>query len=199
MKKGNYIASFINIILLMLAFIAFLFFIFANLLFNSMQCLMLFICLLIPLFIKTLIKSHINVFIQLIYFLFLIAHFVLGEIFSFYIYIQHYDTFFHFLTASYITYLGFLIIRKYLHNHLMKLQLIFSFLVGVAAEYIWEIIEYTIDDIFKTNMQRYMYNNVKLLGHIALYDTMKDMFITMLSCLITTIVIGFLANKKHID
>lgn len=198
MKKETYIANFINVSLLMLAFIAFLFFILNHLIFNSMQCLMLFFCLLIPIFIKMIIKDDINIFIQLIYFIFLIAHFILGEIFSFYIHITHYDTLFHFLTASYITYLGFSIIRKYLQKSFTKLQLVFAFLIGLVAEYIWEIIEYIIDDIFKTNMQRYAYNSIKLLGHIALYDTMKDMFITMLSCFITIIIIGIL-NKKHMN
>ena len=96
MKKETYIANFINVSLLMLAFIAFLFFILNHLIFNSMQCLMLFFCLLIPIFIKMIIKDDINIFIQLIYFIFLIAHFILGEIFSFYIHITHYDTLVHF-------------------------------------------------------------------------------------------------------
>ena len=196
MEKENKIAVFINIILLIASFAFFLFFILSNKIFNSMQCLMLFCCLLIPFIIKRIIKNDICLSTQLIYFSFFIAHFVFGEIFSFYIYIQHFDSVFHFLTASYITYLGYSIIRKYLKNSLANLQLFFAFLIGLAAEYFWEIIEYIIDDIFKTNMQRYMYSNVKLLGHFALYDTMKDMFITLLSCFITIVIISFFQNNS---
>ncbi len=187
----------INIILLIASLFFFLFFLFNNVIFNSMQCLMLFICLLIPFIVKNIIKEDIRFSTQLIYFSFLIAHFVFGEIFSFYIYIHHYDSIFHFLTAGYITYLGYSIIKKHLKNYCIKLQLFFAFLIGLVAEYFWELIEYIIDDMFKTNMQRYMYDNVKLLGHFALYDTMKDMFITLLSCFITVAIIGIFKNNSN--
>ncbi len=153
-----------------------------NQIFCAMQSLFFCLCMLIPILIQMLFKIKIAPFMFIIYESFLIAHFILGEIFSFYITLQYYDMLLHFLSAICICIFGYSIIHYYLNFSFYSLQLLFSFLFGLASEFFWEIIEYFVDDIFQTNMQRYIQNNHLLYGHFALTDTIKDMVVAILGC-----------------
>ena len=140
MKKSNKICNIILIVLTSISFAFFLFYLSLNQIFNAMQCLMLFACMNLPLLIKLIFKYHISIAIITIYYLFLIAHFVFGEIIGFYILIKHYDTFLHFSSSFCICYFTFKIIRIYSY----KTKVIFCFLIGISIEYIWYIFEFCI-------------------------------------------------------
>lgn len=188
-----------DVLFILMEFISsffFLFFLFNNLTFYAMQCLMLFLSLNIIIVIQVIFKIKINLIVSSIYELFLIAHFILGEIFSFYIYCRYYDTILHFTSACLISLLAYSLIHEHLNEDYKKIQIFFGFLIGLVSEFIWELIEYCIDEIFHTNMQRYMQNATILIGHQALSDTMKDMFIALCGCLFFVILIQNNKIKK---
>lgn len=196
MRKSEMIHEVIFLIIAIASCFTFLFFLFSNLIFNAMQCLFLFLCLYIPLLIQKIFKIKISPFMFYIYELFLILHFVFGEIVNFYVLIKHYDTILHFLTAICITLFGYSIIHFYLDDKCLIIQLIFSFLFGLSSEYLWEILEFLIDHFCYTNMQRFIKDGVVLIGHEALIDTIKDMIIAVFGCLVSIVLIKTKLKEK---
>lgn len=186
MRKSEMIHEVIFLVLAIASCFAFLFFLFSNQIFNSMQCLFLFLCLYIPSAIQLLFKIKIAPFMSFIYEIFLILHFVFGEIINFYVLIKHYDTMLHFLTAILLTIFGYSIIHFYLDNKVIFIQIIFAVLFGLTSEYLWEILEFCIDHFCYTNMQRFIKDGVVLKGHLALVDTTKDMVVALIGCLLST-------------
>ncbi len=65
----------------------------------------------------------------------------------------------------------------------------FSTMVGV----LWEFVEYSIDDIFGTNMQSFLVSGSMLskgealIGHAAITDTIKDLFLGFCGSIVLTI------------
>lgn len=166
------------------------FFLFQSSIFNAMQFLLLFFCLYIPFVVQKIFKIQLTIFMLIIYEIFLLLHFVFGEVLNFYVLIKHYDTMLHFLTALFITMFGYAIIHYYFDDKYIFIQLLFAFLFALASEFIWEIFEYSIDHFFHTNMQRYINrNNIILVGHEALKDTIKDMIVAFFGSLFSIIVI----------
>lgn len=179
MKKSNKICNIVEIVLASTSFAFFLFYLFNNQSFNSMQCLMLFGCLLVPLIIQYVFKYKLNIIVIIVFDLFLFAHFVFGEIIGFYVSVNNFDTALHFLSSFLICYFAYSI----LSNFSYKSRIVVSSLIGITSEYFWEIFEFCMDHFFNTNMQRFIKNNVILSGHLALLDTMKDMIIALLGCM----------------
>ena len=72
---------------------------------------------------------------------------------------------------------------------------------AMCLEYVWEILEYSIDEFFLTNMQRYVKNNMILVGHNALKDTIKDMYIAIMGCVTFLLFVNLkvIKNIKLID
>ena len=66
---------------------------------------------------------------------------------------------------------------------------------GLTSEFLWEILEYSIDHFCNTNMQRFIKDGLTLSGHMALYDTMKDMFVALSGCM-SFVILKLLFNKK---
>ena len=110
--------------------------------------------------------------------LFIFFCLVLGSSFKFYDIIKHYDDFLHFWSGFITVKIGFNIIktiksRKYI-NKLLIIMLLFFFAMGFAS--ICEIIEYSLDTIFKMNTQT---------G--GLRDTMQDMIDALMGSVIMII------------
>jgi hypothetical protein len=101
----------------------------------------------------------------------------LGEICNFYVLFNYYDTILHFTTAILLSILGYSIIHYYLDDKVIFIQVLFAFLFALSSEFFWEILEFSIDHFFDTNMQRFIKNGMVLKGHEALKDTIKDMVV----------------------
>ena len=86
----------------------------------------------------------------------------------------------------------------YLNDNLLFLQILFAFLFSVSCEFYWEILEFTVDHFFNTNMQRFIENGEVLVGHNALKDTIKDMLVANIgsSSIIFLSKIKFIKNLK---
>ena len=93
-----------------------------------------------------------------------------------------------------IAYVGFIVIEYLDKEYTIPLSVSPLFMslivvsVALAIGAIWEIGEYTVDDIFHTNNQQYMEStrstlydedDIPLQGHDALNDTMKDLMLDL--------------------
>lgn len=184
------------IIMFLMAFSAFLFCLIYSTMFNAMQFLFLSLCILFPLLINIIFKLKIPFYLIFVYMFFLVAHFIMGEILNFYVFVSYYDTMLHYLSAICICFLGFHISNYTLKDNIIY-KIAFSFMFGMSAEFLWEILEYSIDHFCNTNMQRFIKDGIILVGHMALYDTIKDMIVALSGCMTFVIVLLlFLKRKK---
>ena len=184
MNKSERISDVIFIITAIAVSFAFFIFLYFNLIFNAMQCVFMALCLLVPSLIQLIFKIKIAPFMFLIYEGYLIAHFVLGEILGFYISINHYDTFLHFTSSTLLSLLGYAIIHYYIYDKYIGIQILFAIMFGLSCEFCWEILEYAIDELFNTNMQRFIKDGLTLIGHEAIKDTIKDMIVAVIGSIL---------------
>lgn len=125
---------------------------------------------------------------------FAFSGFILGDVFNFYGKIPYWDSILHTFSGIVIAYIGFIVIEYLDQEYTIPLSVSPLFMsvivvsVALAIGAVWEIGEYTVDDIFHTNNQQYMestrstlYNkdDTPLQGHAALDDTMKDLMLDL--------------------
>jgi len=148
---------------------------------------MLLILVLIPLLLISLLIRKYNKNLELIYLIFLFISYILGFIFDLYNKIYFYDGIVHsiFGIVSAIYALPLLnILKKYnIKNKLFNI--IFILMTTLSCAAFWEIIEFTIDKVFKANMQ------------ISLNNTMKDIISALLFCILYILI--YIENTRKID
>ena len=154
---------------------------------------MLFV-LRIPAFIQEIYHFKIPYLLDFVLITFAFSGFILGDVFNFYGRIPYWDSVLHAFSGVVIAYVGFIVI-EYLDKEFtipLSVSPLFMSLivvsVALAIGAIWEIGEYTVDDIFHTNNQQYMEStrstlydedDIPLQGHDALNDTMKDLMLDL--------------------
>lgn len=124
--------------------------------------------------------------------IFAFCGFILGDVFNFYKKIPIWDSILHMFSGVLLAYIGFILIDYFVKRESINISMghiyicISVILFSLSLGALWEIGEYLVDDIFKTNNQQYMkstrgtlYNktDVPLVGHAALKDTMKDLIL----------------------
>jgi len=175
----------------------------SRLAFNAFQSLLFLIASTIPELIEKKGKLDIPDFMEVIFIILCVCHFVLGEMVDFYIRFIWWDSMLHTLTGSMIAIVGFSLVNSINHEkNSMKLMPIFvaifavsfSIMIGV----IWEIVEFLSDHFTGSNMQRYKNSNTQVLftGRTALLDTMKDLILDMIGAIFISI-LGYLDMKKE--
>lgn len=151
----------------------------ANFLFITVQSILFLVCSYIPEFINKKTTYKIPNFMSIIFLFFCLAHFILGEVNNFYEKIKWWDSMLHTFSGISLAVLGISILDLLCFYGEKSIQLspffkcLFGFIFAVALGAFWEIIEFAIDGIFHTNMQRF-YDYV---GRNALKDTMKDLIL----------------------
>ena len=179
--------------------------------FNMIQAL-LFIAIMIA-GDKVIKKTSIQISdaVYIIVLLWFSAHFFLGEICGFYAKVKWWDSFLHTFSGVFLSFVSFSLINLLNDTKKQGFKLniwfscLFAFTLAVTIGVIWEIIEFSIDKVFLTNMQR-AYESIAggnsrgepLVGQAALADTMKDLMLDSLGALISCIVIATLCKKKNI-
>ena len=177
----------------------------------------LFVCVQSGLFlILTFLPSFLNKldldipdFIYIIFILFCIAHFLCGEILGFFVKIKWWDSLLHTFSGMIIALLSFSLINL-LNNYSKNFKLniwfaaIFAFALTITIGVVWEIIEYTSDLWFNSNMQRAYVSTLSgrgeaLLGQAALADTMKDLMLDALGAGLTCTLCIIAVYKKKIN
>ena len=168
------------------------------------QAVLMTILTFIPALFKKVFKINIPIIIEICYLMFCSAAILLGEIFNFYIKYSWWDDLLHVFSGSFISIIGFIVIY-YLNekkNVPMSLSpafiILFVFCFSLAAELVWEVIEWSIDGIFSSNMQRYMHDTLKtpFAGRSALLDTMGDMIEAIIGSIIVC-VLTFIEMKRE--
>ncbi len=171
--------------------------------FTATQSLLFLVCLFIPRIIEKTAKIYISNILLIIFLIVCICHFILGEICEFYIHIKFWDSVLHTFTGVTLSILSFSILNL-MNNNLKGIKLsplfvaFFAVFFTLSIGVLWEIIEYTADGLFKTNMQRYM-NSITLVpfeGREALKDTMKDLMLDAAGATVFA-VIGYFALKHE--
>jgi len=145
------------------------------------------ILLLIPLLLISLIIRKYNKNLELIYLIFLFLSYILGFIFDLYNKTYFYDGIVHsiFGIVSAIYALPLLnILKKYNINNKL-FNIIFILMTTLSTAAFWEIIEFTIDKVFKANMQTNLNN------------TMKDIISALLFCILYILI--YIENTKKLD
>jgi len=128
---------------------------------------------------------------QILIVLFIYAGTFLGGPRQFYYRIPYWDTFLHLFSGLALGLTGFFIIYSIVRDDDLKnhpaLFAFFTLCFAVAMGVVWEIFEFSMDQIFGTNMQRWRTTGV--------VDTMKDLIVDSLGAFVVAIYI-FLFLKK---
>lgn len=161
-----------------------------NMIFRFVQYIAMLLVLLMPELLKKWLRITIPLGLYIVIALFAFNALVLGDALNFYGRYPWWDSVLHFHSGIILSFVGLWLIHlimeknsKYIYFNKYFLSLfIVMFSLGMGA--LWEIGEYTCDDLFHTNSQQYMKTtsgtmisskDVPLEGHEALTDTIKDL------------------------
>lgn len=179
----------------------------------------LFICtqatwFLIVSFLPNLLKKtelDIPDVIYIIFILFCLAHYFLGEILGFYVKIKWWDSFLHTFSGMLLCLLSFSLINI-LNNNTKDFKLnigfmaLFAFCMTITIGVLWEIYEFANDCISGSNMQRAYVSTMNgrgepLVGQAALTDTMKDLILDSIGAGVVCIlcIIGVCTKKLKVE
>ena len=176
----------------------------SRLAFNAFQSILFVLCTFIPNFLENKIKVKFPSFLVIVFLVVCVCHFILGEIQSFYVYIKGWDSILHTFTGMMLAILAYSIINS-LNDNTEGLKLspffvaIFAICFTVTIGVLWEIVEFILDDLTGSNMQRYM-NSITLepfSGREALKDTMKDLILDTVGAVIIATIGYFVMKKKE--
>lgn len=150
-------------------------------------------------------KVEIPSFMEILFIVFCFLSLILGEIANFYSYFYGWDSMLHASSGVLITSLGFIVLNTLNKSDHISSKMspifvcIFAFSFSLAIGALWEIVEYVLDSINGTNMQRYRDNfneTILFCGREALKDTMKDIILDATGSFIVAI-IGYIDLKCH--
>lgn len=168
-----------------------------------LQCMLGIVVMMLPSIIEHKWSIPIPNFIYIMYYIFLYCAVFLGEVFSFYYRVAHWDTILHVFSGAMLGALGFILVSL-LNEHARKsVQLspffvaLFAFCFALAMGAVWEIYEFTVDSLMQLNMQKYLTEAGEVLvGREALMDTMEDIISDALAALGVS-VIGFFQLRNE--
>ena len=166
-----------------------------------LQCIFGVFAMMLPGILKKRINLQIPSNMLIIYAIFLYCAIYLGEVRSFYYNVPHWDTILHTFSGAMLGALGFSFISFLNKTDSVPINLsplfvtVFTFCFAITLGVIWEIYEFTIDSILKTNMQKFALEDGELLiGSAALLDTMKDLIVDTIGAFSMS-VIGYISLK----
>lgn len=151
----------------------------------------------IPSILKRNWKVHFPVQFELILNIFIYASIFLGEIRGFYTKFWWWDILLHFSSGLALAFIGFLIVYSLYVTQRLKsgpfLLALFAFSFSLSLGVIWEIFEFTMDQVFNLNMQKPMFND-----YSGLTDTMWDLIADAFgSFLVSVSAYFYVKNKRH--
>lgn len=167
------------------------------------QCILGLVVMSIPSFLERKWRIDIPNYMYIMYFIFLFCAIYLGEVRRFYYVIPYWDIILHAFSGAMLGALGFTLVSIF--NDAMKVKLslspgfvaFFAFCFALASGAVWEIYEFVMDGIIRTNMQKFLLaDGSALVGRAALADTMEDLIVDCLSALVVTAT-GYLVLKNR--
>ena len=180
-----------------------------RLFFSLLQYIAMSIVLISPTLLKKFANFEVPVEVHISVTAFAFLGLVLGDGLNFYGKIGWWDSLLHFTSGIILSFIALWLLqmlilrRKYLFMH-RALLYIFVVAFSLAVGAVWELCEYTVDDIFHTNNQQYMAttrativssDDEPLEGHDALADTMKDLALDLAGAIL---VVCYECSKKEI-
>ena len=163
------------------------------------MCVMALICINIPAFLEKKFKFYIPNYISIILYVFVFAHYVLGEVLRVYDHSIVFDKILHTTSGVIMSFIGFsfIFMLSKINPEKMKLSpffiVLFTFCFTMTTEYVWELFEYSADRLLDLNMQRWQdgitetLENGSVISSVpygsGLKDTMGDMAVNILGCL----------------
>lgn len=167
-----------------------------------LQCIVGMIVIFLPAQAEQRFGIDVPDLMEMIYFIFLFCAIYLGEVQNFYYRVPFWDTILHGFSAVMLGALGFFLVDFMNRSKTLHLQLkpffvsFFAFCFATTCGVVWELYEYTADQLLGTNMQKFMTaQGVVLQGHQALGDTMKDLIVDMV-CALAIVLLGFWNLKR---
>jgi len=174
--------------------------------FNAVQSFMMLVCTFVPGFIEKIGKVNVPNVMSVVFVLFCLAHFVVGEIGELYVKSKVFDSVLHTLSGSMVAILGFSIVRLLNNSDKIDLKLnplfvsVFVVCFTITIGVLWEIVEFMVDAATGSNMQRYSDSVTRelFLGRAALFDTMKDLMLDAIGAIVIAITSCTSYKKKKI-
>ena len=167
------------------------------------MCAMTLLTMNIPHILERRFKIYIPNYITIVLYFMLFFHFVLGEVYRAYDHIILFDKILHTTSGVIIAFASFSVVS--ILNNMQKNKtkmspffvVLFTFCFAMTSEYLWEIVEYAVDTLMSSNMQRWQDG---IIGDIpsatatgefvintargsGLRDTMSDMMVNVLGAL----------------
>jgi hypothetical protein len=144
----------------------------------------------LPAIVERTFRITLPVEVDFLLTIFIFAHFVLGEFSDYYYRIWWWDLLLHTSSGILIGMVGFVIIYFFFFTRRVKanpaLVSLFSVTFSLAAATLWEIFEFSMDQIFGFNMQKSGFN-----------DTMSDLIVAFLgACVVGVGVYRYLTNDE---
>lgn len=180
--------------------------------FSLFQFLMMLIVLYLPKIAKNRLNIEIPFFMDICFVVFSFCGFILGDVFNFYGKFPIWDSLLHTFSGFILSYVGLIIIKNLNKENLIPISIspmfisiaVVMFSLSLGA--VWEIGEYIADDIFNTNAQQYMKTtegtlvgkeDIPLVGHEALADTMKDLMLDLGGSVVIASIAYYNMEKKR--
>jgi len=124
---------------------------------------------------KVFLPVEIDIFLSI----FILVHFVLGEVHNYYR-LPWFDLALHMSSAAVVALLGFLIIYVFLSTKKITARpsmiLLFAISLSMCIGATWEIFEFSMDQLFGFNMQK-----------SGLVDTMWDLIVTLIAAILVSL------------
>ena len=142
----------------------------------------------LPMLLHIRFKIRIPHEFELLAIVFIYATLFLGEVHGYYIRFWWWDLVLHTSAGLLLGILGFLLVYVMNANDKINLELtpgfiaLFAFVFSIAFGVIWEIFEFSMDNLFGLNMQKPMFNDPS-----GLTDTMWDLIVDTLGALVISI------------
>lgn len=136
----------------------------------------------LPSIIEKNYKIYLPLELELVMTLFIYSSLYLGEIHSYYIKYWWWDILLHTSSSIILGFIGFLIVFILNYEEKVKMYMspkimaVFAFTFALSIGSIWEIVEFSIDNLLGTNMQK-----------SGLVDTMWDLIVDTIGALIVSI------------
>lgn len=158
---------------------------------NILVCLSLYLIIFLPRIVRKF-SSKVNDLIELIFLLFILFAQLLGSILHFYGIIYWYDSFMHYISGILTSFLAVIILilfNKYDDNDKV-FNVIFILSITLMVASLWEIFEFTTDNLLDGDAQRVVATGVT--------DTMKDIICALLGSILFSFCYLYecLKNKK---
>lgn len=137
-----------------------------------------------------LITKEKNTYIETIYVSFLLLAQALGSIVGLYHSFMGYDKIVHTISGFVTSFLGIYLLYKFKKSNPFSFNVLFIILTSLSVALLWEVVEYNIDLIFKSDVQWVTETGVN--------DTMTDMICALSGTILFNIVYAFecFNNKK---